>query len=345
MKEILHFKVYRADARINENRGITIRLFYPRNPELITKRIKENLSFGIEAFERLIKERYSKIADNQNPIKPAAAGSLYLLEDGAIIFNRRDKFAPTHKLYHSAYAGFTQSRKGIYSAEGLTETALRETAEECLLITTERIPRLLVPNNAKEETIKSAKRLGLNLEFLCFDTEVVEPQDTLEVYYENGKIIFFAKGFLDLIYESQTSLNLLQIRKIPFSSQEVLPIDAEWTSKDNEFVHLNRESYMVNIAELAGKNFGSILENPRVYQIKNKNGTPKVFKPQYNPPYYGPDGIEVKYPHVFAPDNLLTRCLDALGVEGYKGRWKEIELWKEKKKSDGKSLVPESVLV
>ena len=345
MKEILHFKVYRADARINENRGITIRLFYPRNPELITKRIKENLSFGIEAFERLIKERYSKIADNQNPIKPAAAGSLYLLEDNRIICHRRDRFAPTHKLYHSAYSGFTQSRKGIYSAEGLIETALRETAEECLLITTERIPRLLVPNSSKEETLKSAKRLGLNLEFLCFDTEVLEPQDTLEVYDENGKIIFSAKGFLDLIYESQSSLNFLQIRKIPFSSQEVLPVDAEFIENRGKLIHLNRESFIIDLKELRGKPFGSVLNNPSVYQTKIEDGIPVPYSPAYAKPFLGPDAIEVESPHIWAPDNLLTRCLDALGVEGYKGRWKEIELWKEKKKSDGKSLVPESVLV
>lgn len=225
------------------------------------------------------------------------------------------------------------------------KTGLRETAEESLLITREKSPRLVVPNDSKEYTLESAKRLGIDLKPLYVDVETMEPGDKLEVYYEDGEHIFSARAFLDILYESGTSLNALQIRKVPLASEEVLPIDAEGMIKEGKFVHFNRESYLINISDIEGKEFGSILENPRVFQTKIENGFPKIFTPDYVKPYLGPDKVKVNHPHIWAPENLLTVCMDALGVKGYRGKKLEIELWKEKSKKDGRSLIPEDILV
>src|SRR3989344_2386058 len=109
MPKISYFRVYRADAETDGEGSATFRLFYPRNPEQLTGRLPGNIDFGIDVFRRLAEKGHSKIADEKNPIVPASAGSLYLLADGRVVCHRRDRFAPTHKLYHSAYAGHPES--------------------------------------------------------------------------------------------------------------------------------------------------------------------------------------------------------------------------------------------
>lgn len=344
MSEIYQFKVYNADAT-TENGGMTVRLFYPRNPEPTNKIIEENLPFGVNVFERLIREGHSRIADEKNPVKTASAGLLYLLEDGHFICHRRDKDAPTHKLYHSANAGYTKSKEALYTKKGLSETGIREAAEECLIVTREEKPRLVVPNYSSvfsDVSEITAKNLGLSLEPKYTNAEVIEPTDTLKVFDADKNLIFKHKTFIDLIYESSTSLITLDIVKLPFSSEEVLPIAAEGTEKDGKFINFNLESYVIHNSEIANKPFGRILENPKVYKTRIEKGKPIIYRPEYTEPYLGPDGVQVNDPHVWAPENVLVRALDAIGVEGYE--WMDMELWKEKSKLEGKSLLPAYVL-
>ena len=345
MSDILHFKIHRAEASRVDGKT-TVRLYYPRNPELLTERLKENISFGVKTLNSLINEGYAEIANQESPIKPAAAGSLYVLKDGNFICHRRDAGAPTHKLYHGAYAGYTNSLEGIYSEKGLMQTALRETAEECLLITKDVTPWLIVPKDSKHGTLESAKRIGLNLRSLFVDVETLPASDTLEVYYEGGEHIFTTRTFLDLLWESQASLNALQLRRLPFSLDEVLPVDAEYfMNKEKKPIHINRESYILHPSEIPNS-FGRPLNAQKVYQTRvDESGIPKVFTPQYEKPYLGPDKLKVTHPHVWAPEDLLTTCLDALSVEGYKGRKQDIELWKERTLLERKSLLPGGVLV
>src|SRR4030042_972054 len=183
MPQNYSFKVKKADAALNE-KGMTVRLWYPRNPEMVTGRIPGNLPYRIAALERLKKEGYSEIADKDHPIRPPSAGSLYVTKDGKIICHRRDKGAPTHKLYHSAYAGFTGAYGEVYTMEGLKKAGLRETAEECLLVTKDSVPWLVVPNDSKDYTLESAKRVGLELKPYFIDVDLVDPTDRIEVYDE-----------------------------------------------------------------------------------------------------------------------------------------------------------------
>jgi len=344
MPEIYQFKIYKADMTL-ENGSVTARLYYPRNPKILKRRLDENLTFGINVLERLIEKGYSEIANNDNPIGPAGGGSLYVLSDGVFVCHRRDKHAPTHKMYHSVYSGFPDSEEAVYTEHGLIQSGLRETAEECLLITREKIPRLVVPNDSRNHTLASARNLGINLKPLYLDIETLDPRDKLEVYNADGQILFSTRAFLDLVYESLTILNALQIRRVPLSSQEVLPIDGEGIIKNGRFTHLNRESYFINLDEIKNKPFGSLLKNPRVFRTRIKNGIPELFTPFYEKPYLGPDNVEVVSPYVWAPDNLLITCLDALQVSGYKEKKFGIELWKERTKLNGKSLIPKSVRV
>ncbi|MBR9704938.1 hypothetical protein GOV12_05990 [Candidatus Pacearchaeota archaeon] len=342
-KEIAIFKVFNANA-IYENGALTVNLYYPKNPPELNERMPEQLEFGIQTLENLLTQGFSSIATQTNPIRPADGGSMYVFTDGAFLVHRRDEGAPMHKLYHGAPGGYTDTLDSTFSENGLIQTGLRETAEENLLVLRDKPNTLIVPNDSREYTLKAANRLGLDLKPLYVDVETLPSNDTLNVFYEDGQHIFSSQGqgFLDLLWEGSTSLGLMQIRKIPFSSQEVLPIDAEGMPKGDKWLHFNRESYLIHPDEIKNKSFGTPLDNPRVFQTQIISGQPIITTPDYNPPFLGPDAIEVIHPHIWAPENHLTVCLDALEVPGYNRLRCELE--KEKQKLEGKSLIPDEFL-
>ncbi|MFA5857134.1 MAG: hypothetical protein WC867_07255 [Candidatus Pacearchaeota archaeon] len=344
-KEISIFKINRAEASY-EDGNIHLRLYYPRNPAEETKRIPENLEYGKKVLEELLVKGFSQIADMSNPIKPADGGSMYVFNDGAFLVHRRDKGAPMNKLYHGAPGGYTDTLDSTFSEKGLLETGLRESAEENLLITRDINPRLIVPNDSIEYTLKSAKQLGIELKPLYLPVDILPSSDTLEVFYEDGEHIFTSKnrGFIDPIWAGSTSLSLMQIRLLPISSEEVLPIDGEGMMIKGEWKHFNRESYILSKEEVANKPFGTPLENPRVYQTRIENGKPIVYNPVSQEPFFGPDLIEVTNPHLWSPENHTNVCLDALGVPGFKEKRLLKELIKIKFKIAGHSLIPQEFI-
>ena len=158
-------------------------------------------------------------------------------------------------------------------------------------------------------------------------------------------MIYQVGANLEMIWESQTSINALWTRRYPtLSSDEIVPVDAEGMMKDGKFVHFNRESLVIDPRDIANLRFGEVLPNPVVYKTRIEGGVPIAFKPEYVEPFLGPDGIQVKHPHVWGPEDLICRELDALDVPGYAGRWMEIERDKERKIRDGQSLLPDDVL-
>lgn len=340
MAEIYNFKIFKADA-FRKDDGITVRLWYPDNKQMV-QRMPENLEYGIKVFESLIPNGYSEIADSDNPIRPASAGSLVMTKDGKIIVNRRDKDAPTHKLYHTAYVGFGQDYNSVYTSKGLRETGLKESAEECLLITRDKDPYLIVPNDSERYVLESAKRIGLgHLNLRNINVEAYEPRDKIQIFDVGNNLIFELKTNLNIFYESSVGLNCLEIRRLEISSDEIYPVDAEGILKNDQYRRFNRESYILNPSDL-GK-FGSILDDPEVYQADIADGKLQMTKPVYESPFFGPDMVKVNNPHIWAPDDTLSRCLDALDVPGY--NWIKVELWKEMSKSNGRHLIPDDVIV
>lgn len=346
--EIAIFKINRAEATY-ENGALGVDLFYPRNPELLIKRLDGNPAYRVKVLKKLLRDGHAKIASEKVPMKPADGGSIYAFSDGVFLVHRRDKGAGVHKLYHSAPGGYTDSLDSTFSEEGLIATGLRESAEENLLVTKDNPPRLIVPNDSCEYTLKAARTLGIELKPRYVDVGTLPSRDRLRVFNEDGGLIFqsYGRGFLDIMWDDSTSFSLMQIRLMPFSSDEVLPIDAEGMMIKGQFKHFNRESYLVAVCDVANKVFGTPLENPRVYQTRFEGGMPIVYTPEYGrdqTPFLGPDGVQVTHPHIWAPENHTTVCLDALGVEGYKGRRLSTELWKNQCKVSGKSMVPEEFL-
>jgi len=347
------FKIPKAEATY-DGKNLTVRLYYPNNPEELNKRLPGNSVFGVTTLETLLREGHATIATPECPIKPADGGSIYLFKDNVVLVHRR-KFPlgknSVHNFYHSAPGGYTESLNATRSEQGLITTGLKETAEEQILFTKDKYPWLIVANDLKEYTLQAVRNLGLDFDiqnrFKFVDAETLPSGDTLQVYDEEGNEIFTSKGkgFLDIMWDNSTSLSLMQIRKLPISSEEILPIDAEGViGKDGAFVHFNRESYLIPLSELANKLFGTPLENPRVYQTQLTN--PRVvYHPSYSQPFYGPDEKKVTNPHLFAPENHFTVCLDALDVPGFKGKRLDWQLWKEKCTRDKVCMIPSEFLV
>jgi hypothetical protein len=332
------FKVKRASAERLPNGGMAVKLVYPGRPEPIAEgRMKANSSFGKRVFQNLLEKGSSELADKDNPVRPPSAGSIFLFSDGRIVCSRRDLGAPTHKFYHSGYAGFPESEAEIHSAEGLRRTMLRETAGECLLMSRDRDPWLVIPEDSISYTMEAVERLGLVFKNRrVVKAENVPAHDRLEVYGWDGKLVYSMHALLSFQYTPEVSINALQIRYLGIPSTEVYPLDVEGSWKNGRFGHFKRESYLLDPAHLSDKKFGDVLDNPEVYQARMEGGIPQAFRPEYVAPYRGPDGAKVVSPHMWAPDDQLRRYLNALGVPGYD--WVCMQLGVEL--MNGKPLLP-----
>ncbi|MEK6933398.1 MAG: hypothetical protein AABW75_00815 [Nanoarchaeota archaeon] len=223
-QEIYHFKIPKAEAEF-DGLGLTIKLFYPDRDRLeeTSSRLSEQLDFGINVFEQLLRSGRAIAADPQHPLKPSAAGSMYILDDNTIVCHRRDKGAGVHKLYHSPNGGYTKSREFTHSLKWLEATALAETAEECLLITKDKNPYLIVPEESKEETLKRARLFNIDLPTREVKSEIIPGTDRLEVYENNVPLFTADKVCISLLYESSTSLSTLWPRRLPLFTDEVVP--------------------------------------------------------------------------------------------------------------------------
>ncbi len=253
MSEILEFEINYARAyKTGDN--LVVQLVYPAVKKQLTQRLAANPEFGSRVLDNLIAKGEAIIADKDHPFKPAGGGSLYVTKDNKVICHRRDAGAGFHPMHHSAYGGFPDSDEGVSSAQGIRDTALRETGEECILITREKPHRIYVPRDTKEYTERAAKRLGLDLKPEYIDVETLLGTDTLEVYNEKGRLLFKTKALLGMIWDSSTTFDALFLRRLPLFSEEILPIDAEgMTKNDGRFIHFNRESYIISLDDLRGK--------------------------------------------------------------------------------------------
>lgn len=340
------FKIYKSDATY-DGKNLTINLYYPRNPTERTARLLGNSRFGAKVLEELLRTGSAEIATPEVPIKPADGGSMYVFSDEVILLHRRDKGAPMHKLYHGAPGGYTDSLNSTFSEEGLIQTGLRETAEEQQLITRD-LSRQIMHKGSEEYSLTASKNLNLNLPSVSLNMEILPSTDRLNVSYEDGEPIFTSngKGWLDLMWDNSTSLSLIQVIYVPFPSTDIYPIDAEgMNGKDGNFIHFNRESYLIPLSEIANKPFGTPLKNFEVFQTKIEKGIPHIYTPEYTAPFYGPDEKIVTHPHLWAPENHTIVCLDALGVSGFAGKRLNIQLWKERCTLTGESMIPEEFLV
>ncbi|MBI4019018.1 MAG: hypothetical protein HY364_02070 [Candidatus Aenigmarchaeota archaeon] len=316
-----NLKVDRAIASLRDGR-LSISLLYPNLPETFRGRLPQNPEYGITVMKRLKEEGVSAIADEVHPIRPPCAGIFYMTKDGKIISHRRDIRAPTHALYHSIPAGHP-THDEVYLPSGLYSTAMREAAEECLIVTKDD-HRLLAPVGMEPYISESAKKIGLQLPTMHINAEIIDPSDTITARRENGDILFVAGGFVDIVYESETNMTLLQGFYLPIHSDEIEAIDAEGMNREGRYERFGREIYFID-AERPGR-FGSAIKNPRVRKSRIDKGMPFFYTPDYTPPYKGPDLTDAGSPHVFAPDNLLSRALDAVGAEDYAGKWMEISV-------------------
>ncbi|MBI4116590.1 hypothetical protein HY449_02495 [Candidatus Pacearchaeota archaeon] len=325
MPEILQFPIHEAYAEYDGD-SLKIKLFYPCNPNYVQNRLPANLEHGVDVLEKLLLDGYAQIADRNNPVSPPSAGSIIILNDGSFICHRRDKKAPIHKLYHSTSSGSPNDKRSLFTQEGLLETALRETAEETLLLSHEG--QVVTTEFLRKHTLESLERIEVDYLTRTVDGQFGKGKDLLEVYRMNKKILS-VHCFLDLIFDVSTSISALHPIILDISSNEIISLDLEGDIVDGRFAHFNRESFILHPREIENLNFAEPITNPRVFQSKIKNKKFEIYSsaPTEN---LGPGGIAVKHPYLFSPDDLLTSALDGLGIPGYHGKKLNIELWKEK---------------
>jgi len=62
------FKISNAEAEY-DGKNLSVRLYYPNNPEELNKRLPGNSVFGANTLEVLLKKGYARIATPECPIK------------------------------------------------------------------------------------------------------------------------------------------------------------------------------------------------------------------------------------------------------------------------------------
>jgi len=343
MPEISQFVVTEAYAEYNSHTGaLSLDFRYPKNPSETNTRLGPNPEFGVQTLTELIKHGHAQIANPKNPISPPTAGSLPITSDGKIIHTRRDNGAPVHKMFHAAYSGFARTPDELYSEKGMRTLGQRESAEEVVLITRDKNPYLIVTSSTKQETIKSAKRLGLeNLPLREVKEELLPGKDTLNVSYGPNEGIYQLPCFFTMLWNIDASTIAMQIRQLDIHSEEILPIDAEgiFTESGDEYkVHFNRESFITNPSELYCNahiqtlndiGYGCPMLNPQVFQSHwDSSNKMRIVETPHNSPleYLGPGATPVNKPNLWAPQDTLRACLDGLGVPGYAGKKLQWEL-------------------
>ncbi|MFH0977823.1 MAG: hypothetical protein V1837_00840 [Candidatus Woesearchaeota archaeon] len=326
MADILQFPIYKASATLTKA-GMLVQIFYPENPAFVNKKIESNAN-GPDIFDELSISGYSKIATAENPIRPASAGYVYMFQDEKIMFHRRDMGAKIHKMFHSVSVGYPQNKEEIFGRNALETIAKREASEECMLITRERNPWIVAPTELMEETEKQAKKYGIEMKIREIKGERIRAPDTIEAYSSQGELIYRANGIVEFGFEKETFLNLLIALQLQIDSTEIMPVDMEGKQSEDGYERFNRESYLAKMETLP--RFGKPLKDFEVFQAKIEAGKLIPDIPAYKGTIFnGPEGIQVEHPHIFAPDDMLVRVLDALGAKEYEGKWMQIEKEKE----------------
>lgn len=361
--QIFDYFIYNATAEIRDNGSLKVVFTYPDDKKVFNTRLTEDLGFGIFTLEKLLNEGKAELATPDFPLKTPSGGALYVTTDDMIVCHRRDIRAPTHKMCHSAEGGFASGPDDVLSAEGLERLALREKAEETLLF--KRLNgKLLASEDYIKGTIHAANVFGVYPEHEVFSPSYIPGRDLFEARSESGELLFSMNTFFGVVYESARSCNIYLLMRIPFSSKDITPLDAQGMISDGTFIHYDREAYFIPLSEVDNKSFGTPLEKFEVFKAHIMDGVPDFYIPEPKKPYWGPfDGpgkLEVSHPQLWAPEDMLVGLLDASGVnmrfsltpeeaEKYKGipmNKLGIELIKCLRKQAGKQIfVPDEYIV
>ncbi|MCX6816224.1 MAG: hypothetical protein NT120_05245 [Candidatus Aenigmarchaeota archaeon] len=277
MGEIYILPVNHGTAWINSKGGVDVRLNY-HTSEPMTGRMKADPEVGIMTYDYLMKGSFAQVATPENPARSPSAGLLYVLDNGKFFSHRRDKKAPTHKLWHSLQIGYPACDRQTRFPE---EVMIAEGSE--LVLVTKNSPHYLLVPKGDPVAIAINKELARNVgvdtsRVLEINFESQKGPDAIELYDSQG-MISRTDGYVNMLWEEEMAINIDKICNIHFDPEDILPIDTEGTFRDGKYDHFNRETFLFDPEEVRGKKFGDHLETPTVYKSEmTENGRAAVLQ-------------------------------------------------------------------
>lgn len=323
MPEIYKFKVPDAHAQ-RERSGIRVILFYPpeRDREYITRRDLSDaatVEFGINALGKLRDLGYAEIGTPEFPLRPASGGVVDYLRNGKIFSHRRDGGAKVHPWYHGIPSGFPSTKQHFTDIRTLQR---KEGAEESILWTRDRNPRVYVPDDdiGRAVTLAKLKELEIDAPIVQTKVEYWGGPDVLEIR-EGGSVIATARGLIYLSWEQEKSIAIANTRYWEdVDPENVCATDGETFAGKDGLVHLNREVFELLPHRLARMRFGDVMRKPVVYRLNMSSRRPEL------------QTGEPEEPYIFRPDDGLRRILSTYGFAGnWMGRWLDHEIEEERK--------------
>jgi hypothetical protein len=363
MSDMPIYQITQATAQRKPSGGHHICVRLPREPTPAEDgRLAADPEYGLSVLKKLAQGfDLVNLADADHPARLPSAGILVLTSDKYGLFHRRDKFAPTHKLWTSVPTGFpTWSEiSALITGNDITypyRTAARELAEEKIILSA-KVPAnkptdILLPHGPWFDYIAEVmNQTGKKLDYplhpeVMPETNRVLGTDTLQILDANDRQLSFSVCSFVPNYESEISFNALYAMQLNLRAGQIIPLDMEGNEKDGVFNRFNREAMLLNLKTVGLP--GTTLDDALVFQYNKERGVySEPPKPLAGPAaaYLGPDKIAVKHPYVFIPDELAVRMLDAVGAKAYAGRWMQIERAKLEAVVRGASLIPEALLV
>jgi RNA polymerase sigma-70 factor (ECF subfamily) len=306
------FKVTKARAYLGGNGELTVRLWYPHEPEIVKERPPADPEYGIRVLGELLEKGDAEIADPQHPLCPASGGVIDVLNDGRIVVHRNGDRAAAYARHFGLAAGSPSNDNDTVQVPML---AYRKGAEEHIFTARADPRQLLIMKHsyARDFALQSAKRLGLdvsrqNLREVCMSYR--NGPDMLEIFDDYDRRRVFHYGHIGLSWGGEAAaVNFLLERIWECDPRNVLPYDAQ-----------GREVFILKPEELRGVKEGDRLEKPEVYKTALTPNGPIAELQAAEP---------ADAPYIFKPDEKLFRMLHGMGI--WPGSWIDGEIAREKR--------------
>ena len=316
-------------------------MFYPEEKDRIITGDRKlstaaDIEFGLQCLEGLLQGNRVRIGTPQHPSRPASGGIIDVFADGAFLSHRRDGGTPVHPWYNGIPSGFPSSHEHFDNIRLLQQ---KEGGEESIVMYDERIilpvmyslgqelKDLEHPFEGLTATRKVLTTLGMNKDrnpLLGGFTKYCGGSDILEIKDAWRKTIRTYTGAIYLSWEVETNVAIAARREwLGLDSSYITAFDGEGFYREGQFVHLNREKFLIRPEKVANVAFGQEIPMPRRYKLRiTEDG---LFTAERVLPSEGER-------YQFKPDDGLRRMLDDLKVPGWHGKWIQYEIAEAQKR-------------
>ena len=190
------------------------------------------------------------LADGENRLRMVSGGGIDRTGDGYLVLIRKDEYSPRDPLNFTASNGYSESLEEVKFPQKVINRELNE--ETVYFQESETSGKFLRPKNRKISESLSLDILGkkYKTEFRTGLNNLVDGPDQVSVWSEGfgGEYSTTETNFC--MNPERASINLLSIRELPFSSEDILNGDVNIYDGEGDPEGWNRGIYLIDEEKL-----------------------------------------------------------------------------------------------